>query len=529
MSKKSDDSIERIFRQALTHYDTTYQESDWVKMEKMLNEEMNRRAAARLKRIKGTAYTLTGLTGLLIAVYFLAFRNPSASIAELNNSVTEVQATGDLEKKGNVKLEDPSAGLLSGEASSNAKEKPSEKEPAELGNKATEEDVEATRRNKELNRSSKKNPNVPLSQKAGDRRMEGKKNRQPLTEISGSAGNQSKQSVAADAPKVNAGNEVTDLEGSSAVENRDGNVVSGQKAAEAKNQFPQENGAPAATEPSKNETGKIATQATGGALISANPGQEKAEVPAASERSSSVVSDSTSNLSNNTLAVVPDSAVSSEMGQEEKHKMKPPYRFSAGVILAPEFSSTSLGDYSAPGASLGLRIGYQISNKFSINTGLIRSTKKYEGDGYDYTPRNPLYWQIRTNGVVPEEIDSKCLVYELPLGVQFDAIQTEKSRVFLSAAISSYFMTSQSYDYTFDSPNPGADTGWRSSRSESYWFDVGMLSAGYERYVHRSFAIGIEPYLKVSFGEIGWPNVKLFSGGAYVTFRYRFMSQRNIQ
>ena len=113
MSKKSDDSIERIFRQALTQYETTFQESDWVKMEKLLNEEANRRAAARSKRIKGTAYTLTGLTGLIIAVYFLAFRNPSGSIAELNNSVNEMQATGDLEKDGNVKLENPPAGLLS--------------------------------------------------------------------------------------------------------------------------------------------------------------------------------------------------------------------------------------------------------------------------------------------------------------------------------------------------------------------------------------------------------------------------------
>ncbi|HEX6223914.1 MAG TPA: hypothetical protein VFZ52_05870, partial [Chryseolinea sp.] len=113
MSKKSDDSIERIFRQALTQYDISYQESDWVKMEKLLNEEASRKAAARSRRIKGTAFTLTGLTGPIIAVYFLAFRNPSDSMAELNNPATETQATGDLEKEGSVKLQDPSAGLLS--------------------------------------------------------------------------------------------------------------------------------------------------------------------------------------------------------------------------------------------------------------------------------------------------------------------------------------------------------------------------------------------------------------------------------
>src|SRR5688572_28396003 len=136
MSKKSDDSIERIFRQALTQYETTFQESDWVKMEKLLNEEAHRRAASRSKRIKGTAHTLTGLTGLIIAVYFLAFRNPSGSIAESNNSVNEMQATGDLEKDGIVKLENPPAGLLSETPASKSPTVPGGKEKADLSNKS---------------------------------------------------------------------------------------------------------------------------------------------------------------------------------------------------------------------------------------------------------------------------------------------------------------------------------------------------------------------------------------------------------
>ncbi|HEX6226535.1 MAG TPA: hypothetical protein VFZ52_19075, partial [Chryseolinea sp.] len=249
----------------------------------------------------------------------------------------------------------------------------------------------------------------------------------------------------------------------------------------------------------------------------------------ASDEIVSAKSDSLSNSENIPTDVAADSLQDSKAGDKQRQKIKPSYRWSVGAIFAPEFTSTSFGNYSAPGASIGLRVGYQISNKLNIKTGIIRSTKKYEGDGYDYSPRNPLYWQIRTNGMIPEEIDGECLVYELPIGVQFDVIQTQKSRVFVSAAISSYFMVSQSYDYTFGAPNPGADTGWNSSRSETYWFDAGMISAGYERYVQRSFAIGIEPYLKASFGEIGWPNVKLVSAGAYVTLRYRFMNQKNIQ
>ena len=257
------------------------------------------------------------------------------------------------------------------------------------------------------------------------------------------------------------------------------------------------------------------------------PGTPNSATSTSAEKVMVIASDTTSNGEKNTLTGGTDSLENAKAVTEEKQKVKPPYRWSIGIILAPEFSSTSLDHISTPGGSFGVRLGYQVSNRFNIKTGLIRSTKKYEGDGYDYTPRNPLYWKNRTNGVVPEQIDAECLVYELPVGVQFDAVQTQKSRVFLSAAISSYFMTSQAYDYTFESPNPGADMGWRSQGSETYWFNVGMLSAGYERYVHQSFAIGIEPYLKFSLGEIGWPNIKLFSGGAYVTLRYRFMKRNN--
>jgi hypothetical protein len=185
-----------------------------------------------------------------------------------------------------------------------------------------------------------------------------------------------------------------------------------------------------------------------------------------------------------------------------------------------------MNSYTTPGESIGLRIGYQVSQRLSVSTGLIRSTKKYLGSGDDYKPVNPAYWQIRTNGIVPEEIDSRCLVYELPFSVRYDVIYAQRSSIFLSAALSSFFMASQQYEYTFSGPNPGADTEWSTSRSENYWFSAGMVSAGYERNIGRSWVIGIEPYVKLSLSEIGWPNVKLFSTGGYVTLRYKFMKKQ---
>src|SRR5688572_1537087 len=113
MSKKNDDSIERIFRKAVTQYEPTFLESDWLKMEKMLDEEASRRAAIRSKRIRGAAYTLTGLMGLFVAVYFLAFNNPSDSVERVSPLSPELRAEEDHRSNENEGKETSSSGLLS--------------------------------------------------------------------------------------------------------------------------------------------------------------------------------------------------------------------------------------------------------------------------------------------------------------------------------------------------------------------------------------------------------------------------------
>ena len=55
-----------------------------------------------------------------------------------------------------------------------------------------------------------------------------------------------------------------------------------------------------------------------------------------------VASDTLSNGEKNILTVRTDSLENAKTPPEEKQKVKPPYRWSIGIILAPEFSSTSL-------------------------------------------------------------------------------------------------------------------------------------------------------------------------------------------
>jgi hypothetical protein len=206
---------------------------------------------------------------------------------------------------------------------------------------------------------------------------------------------------------------------------------------------------------------------------------------------------------------------------EEKKNERLSSRWRVVLSLAPDFSSTGFENMSAPGGALGVQIGYRILPRINIHTGLISSSKKYESAGRYYQPP-PGYWEYRTNGRVPDQVRGRCDILEIPLWIQYDVSDRDRSRFYVSGGVSSYLMTSESYDYTFETANPGAAEGWSSSESSSYLFAIGHLSAGYERNITPALGLGIEPFVKIPFKGIGWSNVDLFTTGFYVNVRYRF-------
>jgi len=534
MSKKNDDSIERIFRKALTQHEPTFVEGDWLKMEKMLDEEASRRAAIRSKRIKGTTFALMGLMGLIVAVYFLAFNNPSDSVERFSPLSPELRAEEDQRNIGNVENESSSSGLLSSEKDSAQTEILSE--ASVLKQKEVVPPRKEDQGKKYLS-DKKSNSSTELSNPASPKKYKTAKPHRALTNNEDESADRSPAGVRTDRLQSDAGVNFKNDKGT-----YDTNSIASQRSAKNGN----------VSDTVKQPSSPLATSSE--AIDSQNlspvgnersPGNNPTD-----DRSATIHPDSAwLTLPGNRNAVIDQGLSNSDLKQQDtvtvaavikhakviddtdslqetqqRHKVKPSSRWSLGLLFAPEFSTTRLNHYSTPGESLGLRIGYQVSNRFAVNTGIIRSTKKYKDDAGEYNT-NPNYWRNRTNGVIPEEIKGKCLVLEIPLDLQFDVLQTQKSRVFASAGISSYLMLSQSYSYNFDVPNRWADSGWSTSESESYWFGVGIMSAGYERNIHPALMIGIEPYLKMALTEVGWPNIKLLSTGAYVTLRYKFIGK----
>lgn len=219
-------------------------------------------------------------------------------------------------------------------------------------------------------------------------------------------------------------------------------------------------------------------------------------------------------------------AIEEEQASDQmKHVATP--RLSLLLFYAPDFSGTSLGDYSAPGRAFGVMLHYHLLNKWSISAGVIKTQKQYTGNGEEYRPPTG-YWKNNTNGIIPETIDGSCSILEFPLMAQYTLHNRGKNRWLAGAGVSSYLMESESYVYYFDQPNPGAKERWDSRGSSRFLFNMVNLSVGYERQVMPGLMLGLEPYVKIPVEEIGWTNLKLFSTGASITLRYTVLRKNNL-
>ena len=221
-------------------------------------------------------------------------------------------------------------------------------------------------------------------------------------------------------------------------------------------------------------------------------------------------------LKSNQSQIGQDSSVT--MTDKNDKYLRP--HFSLIFLAAPEFSFSKRVRVTSPGRDFGMVFFFHLNETISLSAGLIASKKKYVGSGSEYGIRE-AYWKANTNGIVPAKILGSCSIVEIPLMLQLRLLGTEKNYFFIASGTSSYLMLSESYNYEFEQPNPGAKDGWTSEKNSTFVFSTINLSMSYERNISNSITIGLEPYLKVPVKKIGWPNLELFSSGVNVVLRYK--------
>jgi len=203
-----------------------------------------------------------------------------------------------------------------------------------------------------------------------------------------------------------------------------------------------------------------------------------------------------------------------------------PSRWNVMLSLSPDFSTTEMDKFTTPGRAFGIAAYYTISRGLSVSAGVVKSHKLYWDNGNEYKPMEAGYWARKTHGIVPGKIEGSCSVLEIPLGLQYYIASSKKSKLYLASMFSSYIMLKESYQYVFDSPNPGAAQSWNAKKISYSLFSIANLAVGYERSISDRMMIGVSPYIKIPMSGIGsWANVKLYSMGAAFTLRYKFQKK----
>ena len=184
--------------------------------------------------------------------------------------------------------------------------------------------------------------------------------------------------------------------------------------------------------------------------------------------------------------------------------------------LGADIGSVKLFSFnnSSASARYGIGIGYQLNNKWSLQTGFYAGKKKYVAGPNDYHTKKPLPPSIKIISV-----NANCLVYEIPLSLRYNISDKSSILYYTTIGLSSYLMKNEHYGiYRTIYNNPDDyDTAFIGNK---HLFSTLTFSAGVEKKISKSFSLLIEPLISIPLKGVGQGKVKLYSTAIMLGIKY---------
>ena len=200
-------------------------------------------------------------------------------------------------------------------------------------------------------------------------------------------------------------------------------------------------------------------------------------------------------------------------------KNKPGFQkgLQVGLVVAPDMSNVKFTNTDKMGYNVGIQLGYRLSQKWSVNTGIIYTKKNYTSQGKDFNPPKGSW----IDNVKLDQVEGNCYMFDIPLNVRYDLNDGKSHRYFLSTGLSTYLMKKEEYHYHYQYSNGSPGYRYRSSSSsENHLLSVLNISAGFEKKLSNRFSLQAEPYLKIPLSGVGYGNLQLNSYGMYFLLKF---------
>jgi hypothetical protein len=185
-----------------------------------------------------------------------------------------------------------------------------------------------------------------------------------------------------------------------------------------------------------------------------------------------------------------------------------------GLTGGPDFSIVKSQAVSKIGYNIGLVFGYRFNEKWSVESGLLWSRKKYYSDGKYFSmskvgPMMPSSMKILA-------VDGQFTLLELPLKAKYDFALKKKSNLFVSTGILSNVYLKELNNYLTDMN--GIQEYHVGLYKENFysWGCLVNVSAGYEYGIGKSRTIRLEPFIEIPIKKVGMGNMSVLSTGINV-------------
>ncbi|GAB3913860.1 hypothetical protein GCM10028803_58420 [Larkinella knui] len=201
---------------------------------------------------------------------------------------------------------------------------------------------------------------------------------------------------------------------------------------------------------------------------------------------------------------------------------------SVRFVAAPDLNFVGSSPKAAKDFAAGILVEYRFLRRLTLQSGVIRSVKKYTAPASEYTIPDSVakHWY----GPHYESVGAVCTVLDIPLNLRYDVFLNDRRRWFINAGVSSYIMQKETYVYNYapgSKPYPQPKyQGWDGNTGLHPWSHFNF-SLGYERNFRsdgplRRFSWQVEPFLKnARRSTLGYGKIRLTSAGVFFSLRYR--------
>ena len=198
--------------------------------------------------------------------------------------------------------------------------------------------------------------------------------------------------------------------------------------------------------------------------------------------------------------------------RQEKKKVQVKKGLYAGLIIAPDISTVKLQRVQSMGYGAGIVIGYRISNKVAVETGVLLDRKYYYSKGeYFSTKKIPIPANAKIN-----RVDGWCNMIEIPVSARYFFKVGEKGSWYATAGLSSYLMSKEKYNYSIEQNGTSYDNNWEYKNSSKDWFSIMQAGVGYERNIGVLGVLRVEPYVKLPLNGVGVGSLPISSVGVHI-------------